>query len=210
MYFYESAYNSVFLCVRFIFLIAGVWTKILEAVGVMAVIANGLVIGISSDFIPRLVYRYHYGPCANGSTSSQSVASPAWTLRHARAGFSSLFLCSCMQGYINDTLSTAYMRQGRQDEFVLPRERNLFNVTQCRWGNWLVCFVDKNTHRRTFLQIGYNRTNCVLYSYRDYRDAEDYSLTPKFWLVLAMRFAFVILFEVCSCSVAFKSMKKYK
>ncbi|XP_038126786.1 anoctamin-9 [Cyprinodon tularosa] len=118
----------------------GVWTKILEAVGVMAVIANGLVIGISSDFIPRLVYRYHYGPCANGSTSSH-----------------------CMQGYINDTLSIAYMRQGRQDEFVLPREKNLFNVTQC--------------------------------SYRDYRDAEDYSLTPKFWLVLAMRFAFVILFE---------------
>lgn len=52
---------------------AGVWTQILEAVGVLAVIANGLVIGISSDFIPRLVYRYRYGPCANGSTNSQLV-----------------------------------------------------------------------------------------------------------------------------------------
>lgn len=45
----------------------------LEAIGVLAVIANGLVIGVSSDFIPRLVYRYHYGPCANGSTHTQSV-----------------------------------------------------------------------------------------------------------------------------------------
>lgn len=45
---------------------AGVWTKLLEAIGVLAVIANGLVIGITSDFIPRLVYRYHYGPCAKG------------------------------------------------------------------------------------------------------------------------------------------------
>lgn len=47
----------------------GVWTDILEAIGVLAVIANGLVIGISSDFIPRLVYRYRYGPCANFNAS---------------------------------------------------------------------------------------------------------------------------------------------
>lgn len=45
----------------------------LEAIGVLAVIANGLVIGVSSDFIPRLVYRYRYGPCANGTTHTQSV-----------------------------------------------------------------------------------------------------------------------------------------
>lgn len=49
------------------------WTKVLEVIGVLAVIANGLVIGVSSDFIPRLVYHYHYGPCANGSTHTQSV-----------------------------------------------------------------------------------------------------------------------------------------
>lgn len=62
---------TVFLCW---FVFEGVWTKILEAIGVLAVIANGLVIGITSDFIPRLVYRYHYGPCAHGNTSTQSVA----------------------------------------------------------------------------------------------------------------------------------------
>ena len=49
----------------------GVWTLILEAIGVLAVIANGVVIGISSDFIPRLVYRYNYGPCANGTDTTQ-------------------------------------------------------------------------------------------------------------------------------------------
>ncbi|GLD58809.1 anoctamin-9-like isoform X1 [Lates japonicus] len=62
-----------------------VWTDVLEAIGVLAVIANGLVIGISSDFIPRLVYQYRYGPCANGTVTD----------------------IDCMVGYINNTLSIA-------------------------------------------------------------------------------------------------------
>ncbi|MEQ2165933.1 hypothetical protein GOODEAATRI_022250, partial [Goodea atripinnis] len=90
----------------------GVWTKILEAVGVLAVIANGLVIGISSDFIPRLVYRYRYGPCASGSTSTQSVI--------------------CMQGYINDTLAIAFMSNDNRDEFMIPKQINPLNITKCR------------------------------------------------------------------------------
>ena len=52
--------------------LSGIWTEVLEAIGVMAVIANGLVIGVSSDFIPRIVYHYRYGPCANGSTAADS------------------------------------------------------------------------------------------------------------------------------------------
>ncbi|XP_047437634.1 anoctamin-9-like [Mugil cephalus] len=108
----------------------GVWTKVLEAIGVLAVIANGLVIGVTSDFIPRLVYRYHYGPCATGASHTD-----------------------CMEGYIDDTLATANVTHKHQEGF---------NVTSCR--------------------------------YRDYR-SEDYSLTSQFWLVLAMRFGFVILFE---------------
>lgn len=51
----------------------GVWTKVLEVIGVLAVIANGLVIGVSSDFIPRLLYHYYYGPCATESPNTQSV-----------------------------------------------------------------------------------------------------------------------------------------
>ncbi|XP_075947042.1 anoctamin-9-like [Anarhichas minor] len=120
----------------------GVWTKVLEAIGVLAVIANGLVIGVSSDFIPRLVYRYRYGPCANGSTHTH-----------------------CLQGYINDTLSTAVVSHMAVRNDFLPEQMTDggFNVTQC--------------------------------SYRDYRSDEDYTLTSQFWLVLAVRFAFVILFE---------------
>lgn len=37
---------------------------------------------------------------------------------------------------------------------------------------------------------------CLFYSYKDYRSDEDQSLTSQFWLILALRFAFVILFEV--------------
>uniref|UniRef100_A0A8C8BNU5 Anoctamin n=1 Tax=Oncorhynchus tshawytscha TaxID=74940 RepID=A0A8C8BNU5_ONCTS len=122
----------------------GVWTDVLEAIGVLAVIANGLVIGISSDFIPRLVYRYNYGPCANGTVTD----------------------IDCMAGYINNSLSTVYMNDQRiykefsPDQMVMPSGQN---VSYC--------------------------------SYKDYRSNEDYSLTPQFWLILAVRFAFVILFE---------------
>ncbi|CAJ1048681.1 anoctamin-9 [Xyrichtys novacula] len=120
----------------------GVWTKVLEAIGVLAVIANGLVIGITSDFIPRLVYRYRYGPCATSRPHTH-----------------------CMQGYINDTLSTAFVsHEGVKLDF-LPGQM----VTD----------------------YGLNVTQC---SYRDYRN-DDYTLTSQFWLVLAIRFAFVILFE---------------
>uniref|UniRef100_A0A3Q4FXG9 Anoctamin n=1 Tax=Neolamprologus brichardi TaxID=32507 RepID=A0A3Q4FXG9_NEOBR len=108
----------------------GVWTKLLEAIGVLAVIANGLVIGITSDFIPRLVYRYHYGPCAKGKLD-----------------------------YIESV-------------------RLLVRVKMCDG----VCVV-----------------SCV--SYRDYRNENDYSLKSQFWMVLAVRFAFIILFEVCSSHV---------
>ncbi|KAI3371236.1 hypothetical protein L3Q82_023855, partial [Scortum barcoo] len=122
----------------------GVWIDVLEAIGVLAVIANGLVIGVSSDFIPRLVYRYRYGPCANGTTTN----------------------IDCMVGYINNSLSIA--RMGDENLF------NEFSVDQMVTPG------------------GVNVSYC---SYKDYRSNEDYSFTPQFWLILAVRFAFVILFE---------------
>ncbi|KAG7468363.1 hypothetical protein MATL_G00142190 [Megalops atlanticus] len=122
----------------------GVWTNVLQAIGVLAVIANGLVIGVSSDFIPRLVYRYRYGPCANGTAID----------------------LDCMTGYINNTLSTVRVAdEGIRKDFV---------------SSQLI------THS------GFNATHC---SYKDYRSNEDYTFTSQFWLILAVRFAFVILFE---------------
>ncbi|XP_033823504.2 anoctamin-9 [Periophthalmus magnuspinnatus] len=122
----------------------GVWIDVLEAIGVLAVIANGLVIGVSSDFIPRLVYRYLYGPCANGTATDTD----------------------CMEGYINNTLSIAYVN----DQNI----HNEFSASQMETPS------------------GMNASYC---SYKDHRNDEDYSLTPQFWLILAVRFAFVILFE---------------
>ncbi|XP_031418714.1 anoctamin-9 [Clupea harengus] len=122
----------------------GVWTGVLEAVGVFAVIANGLVIGISSDFIPRLVYRYYYGPCYNSTAPD----------------------VNCMAGYINNTLSIVQVNDTRVIHDFLPNQLMIDNDTSV--------------------------THC---SYKDYRSSEDYSLTPQFWLILATRLAFVILFE---------------
>ncbi|KAK7925856.1 hypothetical protein WMY93_008166 [Mugilogobius chulae] len=122
----------------------GVWTQVLESVGGMAVLANGLVIGITSDFIPRLVYRYRTGPCAAENET-----------------------LNCMSGYIRNTLSVA---------------------------NWTHEAVRKDFQPRQMVVTDTNVTvnQC---SYRDYRSSEDYSLTSQFWLVLAVRFVFVILFQ---------------
>lgn len=49
---------------------AGTWLQVLETIGVLAVIVNGMVIAFTSEFIPRVVYKYRYGPCRHGNRSS--------------------------------------------------------------------------------------------------------------------------------------------
>ncbi|XP_068163555.1 anoctamin-4-like isoform X1 [Antennarius striatus] len=61
----------------------GIWYGILEGIGISSVITNAFVIAVTSDFIPRLVYAYKYGPCAG----------------QGRAGE------GCMMGYVNASLS---------------------------------------------------------------------------------------------------------
>lgn len=147
---------------------AGVWTKVLEAIGVLAVIANGLVIGVSSDFIPRLVYRYHYGPCANGITNTQSVAFQLLQYKYPintvyktpqEAGMCQIYylafvlLYSCMEGYINDTLSMAYMsHEAVKEDFGDWQMRldNKINVTECRWEEQLT-LLSPNIHRHHYI-----------------------------------------------------------
>lgn len=48
----------------------GIWLQLLEAIGILAVIGNGLVIAITSDFIPVQVYKYMYSPCARQNHTS--------------------------------------------------------------------------------------------------------------------------------------------
>ncbi|XP_052400069.1 anoctamin-9 [Carassius gibelio] len=130
----------------------GVWTDVLEAIGVLAVIANGLVIGISSDFIPRLVFQYFYGPCASDSATG----------------------IDCMVGYINNTLSIANISDERVRKDFTPGQMVTYS--------------------------GISVTHC---SYRDYRSPEDFSLTNQYWVILAARLVFIIVFEhvvvICKC-----------
>ncbi|XP_064432485.1 anoctamin-9 [Mirounga angustirostris] len=115
----------------------GTWLQVLETIGVLAVIANGMVIAFTSEFIPRVVYKYHYGPCRQG-------AQPA---------------VDCLTGYINHSLSVFYTKDF-QDPIQIEGSEN---VTECR--------------------------------YRDYRNAQDYNLSEQFWVLLAIRLVFLILFE---------------
>ncbi|XP_037694357.1 anoctamin-9 isoform X2 [Choloepus didactylus] len=115
----------------------GTWLQVLETIGVLAVIANGMVIAFTSEFIPRVVYKYRYGPCQRG-------AHPA---------------IDCLTGYVNHSLSVFYTKDFRDPVQMEGWE----TVTECR--------------------------------YRDYRNAHDYNPSEQFWFLLAIRLAFVILFE---------------
>ncbi|NXY56816.1 ANO9 protein, partial [Callaeas wilsoni] len=61
----------------------GIWLQVLEAIGTLAVIGNGLVIAITSDFIPVQVYKYMYSPCTRENHTGMD----------------------CSTGYINNSLS---------------------------------------------------------------------------------------------------------
>uniref|UniRef100_A0A452GTV9 Anoctamin n=1 Tax=Gopherus agassizii TaxID=38772 RepID=A0A452GTV9_9SAUR len=61
----------------------GIWYGILEGIGVLAVITNAFVIAITSDYIPRFVYAYKYGPCTDEGYRQEK----------------------CLKGYVNSSLS---------------------------------------------------------------------------------------------------------
>ncbi|PKU33966.1 hypothetical protein llap_15732 [Limosa lapponica baueri] len=61
----------------------GIWLQVLEAIGILAVIGNGLVIAITSNFIPVQVYKYTYSPCVTENSTA----------------------VDCSTGYINHSLS---------------------------------------------------------------------------------------------------------
>ncbi|XP_078538853.1 anoctamin-9 isoform X2 [Lissotriton helveticus] len=87
----------------------GIWLQVLEAIGVLAVISNGLVIAITSDFIPRIIYKYFYGPCASSNTSD----------------------IDCLTGYINNSLSVFQTRDFKGDS-----ELSSVNVSHCRYRDY--------------------------------------------------------------------------
>uniref|UniRef100_A0A2K6L039 Anoctamin n=1 Tax=Rhinopithecus bieti TaxID=61621 RepID=A0A2K6L039_RHIBE len=115
----------------------GTWLQVLETIGVLAVIANGMIIAFTSEFIPRVVYKYRYSPCLKEANST----------------------VDCLKGYVNHSLSVFHTKDFQDPDRIEGSE----NVTLCR--------------------------------YRDYRNPPDYNFSEQFWFLLAIRLAFVILFE---------------
>ncbi|GAB0189770.1 anoctamin-3 [Grus japonensis] len=75
--------SSIFYIAFFLGRHAGIWYGILEGIGVLAVITNAFVIAITSDYIPRFVYAYKYGPCTDQGYRQEK----------------------CLKGYVNSSLS---------------------------------------------------------------------------------------------------------
>uniref|UniRef100_A0AAQ4P5I5 Anoctamin n=1 Tax=Gasterosteus aculeatus aculeatus TaxID=481459 RepID=A0AAQ4P5I5_GASAC len=72
----------------------GIWHGILEGIGVLAVITNAFVIAITSDYIPRFVYAFKYGPCRDKGYHHDD---------------------ECLQGYMNSSLSVFDIKEMKND-----------------------------------------------------------------------------------------------
>ncbi|KAM5170171.1 anoctamin-4 [Mantella aurantiaca] len=93
----------------------GIWYGILEGIGILSVITNAFVIAVTSDFIPRLVYAYKYGPCAGLGQAGQK----------------------CMVGYVNASLSVFLVNdfENRSDSQFHARF-NGAHVKYCRYRDY--------------------------------------------------------------------------
>ncbi|XP_038663482.1 anoctamin-9-like [Scyliorhinus canicula] len=118
----------------------GIWLEILEVIGVFAIIGNGLVITLTSDFIPRKVYRYRYSPCANQKNTSMD----------------------CLTGYVNNSLSVFNLKNADNETFPLDDVSELlgFSITHCRYRD----YRNEHNHRHTsqFWHILAARLACLL------------------------------------------------
>ncbi|XP_051917114.1 anoctamin-3 isoform X3 [Hippocampus zosterae] len=82
----------------------GIWHGILEGIGVLAVITNAFVIAITSDYIPRFVYAFKYGPCVDRA------------YRHDD---------ECLRGYMNSSLSVfdmSVLKNSSESEYCWYRD----------------------------------------------------------------------------------------
>ncbi|XP_029969201.1 anoctamin-4-like [Salarias fasciatus] len=94
----------------------GIWYGILEGIGILSVITNAFVIAVTSDFIPRLVYAYKYGPCAGQGRAGQG----------------------CMMGYVNASLSVFRVADFERTSEPRTNGSELFGeaVQYCRYRDY--------------------------------------------------------------------------
>ncbi|XP_077640558.1 anoctamin-9 [Lonchura striata] len=91
----------------------GIWLQVLEAIGILAVIGNGLVIAITSDFIPVQVYKYMYSPCMRENHT----------------------IMDCSTGYINNSLSVFHIQDFEPHTKVLPEFKGE-QIKECRYRDY--------------------------------------------------------------------------
>ncbi|NXH17292.1 ANO9 protein, partial [Bucco capensis] len=94
----------------------GIWLQVLEAIGILAVIGNGLVIAITSDFIPVQVYKYTYSPCMMENSTGMD----------------------CSIGYINHSLSVFHV-QDFEPHTKVPETLPGFpepKIKECRYRDY--------------------------------------------------------------------------
>ncbi|XP_015276190.1 PREDICTED: anoctamin-9 [Gekko japonicus] len=93
----------------------GIWLQILEAIGILAVIANGLVISITSDFIPMQVYKYTLGPCV-------------------RENYTGI---NCLTGYVHHSLSVFSVQDLKNRNDLSDLKDSTGNkITHCRYRDY--------------------------------------------------------------------------
>ncbi|KAM6358723.1 anoctamin-9 [Alca torda] len=91
----------------------GIWLQVLEAIGILAVIGNGLVIAITSDFIPMQVYKYTYSPCMTENSTG----------------------VDCLTGYINHSLSV-FRIQDFEPHTKVPEMLPHLEIKECRYRDY--------------------------------------------------------------------------
>uniref|UniRef100_A0A5S6QAG6 Anoctamin n=1 Tax=Trichuris muris TaxID=70415 RepID=A0A5S6QAG6_TRIMR len=143
----------------------GVWMHILVGISRMAVLTNACVIAFTSDFVPRMVYRHLF------STNSS------------------------LEGFVGGELSMF-------NPFSFCRDNNMSiacNLTSCRYEDYRKPPCTANPYATLdrwspeFPMVLSNRT---LWPSTGFEDCDDsYSTNTKWWIVLAMRILFVLLFE---------------
>ncbi|XP_034019164.1 anoctamin-4-like isoform X2 [Thalassophryne amazonica] len=94
----------------------GIWYDVLEGISILSVITNAFVIAVTSDFIPRLVYAYTYGPCAGQGQAGEG----------------------CMMGYVNASLSIFLVSDFEKKSQPRTNGSELFGeaVKYCRYRDY--------------------------------------------------------------------------
>ncbi|XP_039209184.1 anoctamin-9 isoform X2 [Crotalus tigris] len=90
----------------------GIWYYILETIGILSVIGNGLVIAITSDFIPMLVYQYTFSPCKQKNNTG----------------------IDCLTGYVNHSLSVFNIQHFENTVNLTDPLGN--EITHCRYPDY--------------------------------------------------------------------------